>query len=94
MTQDLKDSLKIILNAYKENKFTEEEVFALLDSMINTNNSGGSIITYPYPVYPSYPSHPWENPITWEMKPYCTSTTNTVDFNNKDDGQFKTNVTD
>ena len=93
MLQYLKDSLKIILNAYKEDKLTEEEVFTLLDSIINNNNNGGSIITYPYPVYPSYPSHPWESPITWEMKPYCTSTTNTVDFNNKDDGQFKTNVT-
>lgn len=89
MTQDLKDSLKIILNAYKEDKFTEEEVFALLDSMINTN-SGGSIIT-PYP-YPVYPSHPWESPITWKYEPYCTTTTNTLE-SNKNEGEYKTNVT-
>lgn len=83
MTQDLKNSLKIILSAYKEDKFTEEEVFTLLDSMINTNNSGGSIITYPYPVYPTYP---WESNPTYELKPYVTTTTNTLDNNNKDNG--------
>lgn len=83
MTQDLKNSLKIILSAYKEDKFTEEEVFTLLDSMINTNNSGGSIITYPYPVYPTYP---WESNPMYELKPYVTTTTNTLDNNNKDNG--------
>lgn len=92
MTQDLKNSLKIILSAYKEDKFTEEEVFTLLDSMINTNNSGSSIITYPYPVYPTYPN-PWETGPTWKSKPYGTFTTNTLDINNEDNGQFKTNVT-
>ena len=90
MTQDLKNSLKIILSAYKEGKFTEEEVFTLLDTMINTNNSGSSIISYPYPVYPT---NPWETGPTWNLKPYVTFTTNTLDINNKDNGQFKTNVT-
>lgn len=88
MTQDLKNSLKIILNAYKEDKLTEEEVFTLLDSMIN--NGGNNIITYPYPVYPSYPSHPWETYPTWELKPYCT--TSTLDTERNGEQDTKTNI--
>lgn len=90
MLQHLKDSLKIILTSYKEGKLTEEDVFTLLDSIINNNNGGGNIITYPYPVYPSYPN-PWETYPTWELKPYCTTTTNTVDNNNYE-GQTKTTI--
>jgi hypothetical protein len=95
MTQELKNSLKIILNAYKEDKFTEEEVFTLLDSMINTNSYGSSIISYPYPVYPTYPSHPWESPITWKYEPYCTTSTNTLEINKNEGqtGQTKTTIT-
>ena len=87
MTQDLKDSLKIILNGYKEDKLTEEEVYTLLDSIIN--NGGNNIITYPYPVYPS---HPWESPITWKYEQYGTSTT--TDCQKDECVRFKTNVTD
>lgn len=88
MTQDLKNSLKIILNGYKEDKLTEEEVFTLLDSMIN--NGGNNIITYPYPVYPSYPSHPWETYPTWELKPYCT--TSTLDTAKNGEQDTKTSI--
>lgn len=93
MLQYLKDSLKIILSAYKEDKLTEEEVFTLLDSIIN--NGGNNIVTYPYPVYPTYPSHPWESPITWKYEPYCTSTTNTLEINKNEGqtGQTKTTIT-
>ena len=95
MTQDLKNSLKIILNAYKEDKFTEEEVFTLLDSMINTNSYGSSIITYPYPVYPSYPYTPWETNPIYDLKPYCTTSTNTLEINKNEGqtGQTKTTIT-
>lgn len=91
MTQDLKNSLKIILDMYKQDKITEEEVFILMDSIIDTNKGGSNIISYPYPVYPTYPSHPWESPITWELKPYCTTSTNTLEIN-RNEGQTKTNV--
>ena len=91
MTQDLKNALKIILNAYKEDKFTEEEVFTLLDSMINTNNGGG-VVTYPV-TYPSTrPWNPWDNQPMFDLKPYCTTTTNTFE-NNKNEGQTKTTIT-
>lgn len=89
MTQDLKNSLKIILNAYKEDKFTEEEVFTLLDSMINTN-SGGSIITYPITCPITYPKSPWETYPTWELKPYCT--TSTLDTERNGEQDTKTNI--
>lgn len=94
MIQQLKDSLKIILTAYKEDKLTEEDVFTVLDSIINNSNNGGStVISYPYPVYPNYPTNPWDKQITWETKPYCTTTTNTAEFNQYE-GQNQTNVTD
>lgn len=73
MTQDLKNSLMIILKAYKEDKFTEDEVSTLLESFIDTK-----IVSYPYPVYPSTPT-PWE--ITYkDLKPYCTSTSDTLAY--------------
>jgi len=88
MTQDLKNALKIVLNAYKEDKFTEEEVFTLLDSMINTNN-GGTVVTYPV----THPwSSPWDNQPMYDLKPYCTTTTNTFKIN-KNEGQTKTTIT-
>ena len=76
MTQDLKNSLKIILNAYKEDKFTEEEVFTLLDSMINNNGSGSSVVTYPVTCPPTHPWNPWDNQPMYDLKPYVTTTTN------------------
>ena len=75
MTQDLKNALKIILKAYKEEKFTEEEVFTLLDSMINNNGSGSGVVTYPV-TYPLHPWNPWDNQPMYDLKPYVTTTTN------------------
>ena len=76
MTQDLKNALKIILKAYKEEKFTEEEVFTLLDSMINNNGSGSGVVTYPVTYPLTHPWNPWDNQPMYDLKPYVTTTTN------------------
>jgi len=84
MTQDLKNSLKIVLDMYKQDKITEEEVFVLIGSLIDNNKSGGTIITYP-DTYPYYnPKRNW-----WDDLPQWTVTCTIGDNND-----FKQNTTD
>ena len=93
LQQHLKDSLKIILASYKEEKLTEEEVFTLLDSIIsNSSNNGSQIITYP--VYPNYPNYPWVTEPVWKYEPNYTTSTFDVNNTKFDNGQIKTNVTE
>ena len=71
MKEKVKDSLMIILKGYKENKFNEEEVLTLIETIID--NNGTNTITYPI----STPSIPWQNPQplnpTWTNPPYTVT---------------------
>ena len=71
MTENLKDTLKIVLKCYKEEKMTEEEVLTILESLLSQNNNGGGTpITYPINV-PYTPN--WVDTIRYQ--PYCTTIT-------------------
>jgi hypothetical protein len=75
MTENLKNTLKIILNCYKDDKMNEEEALTLLEGLINQNTSGSNIITYPITV-PSEPYWWWDK---IRYQPYCTTSTTTFD---------------
>ena len=92
MTENVKKTLLIILNSYKDEKFTETEALTLLECVLNANNCGGSIITYP--VYPTYtePKKGW-----WDNQPMWTTTCTTGDIkdfkqSSTDDVNIKSNV--
>ena len=71
MKEKVKESLMIILKGYKENKFNEEEVLTLIDTIID--NNGMNTITYPI----SIPGIPWQNPQplnpTWANPPFTVT---------------------
>lgn len=89
MSENLKNTLTIILKCYKEDNMNDEEVLTILDSLLRQNNNNGStVITYPINV-PSTPN--WWDTIRYELyQPYCTNSTATFDF----EKQQNTNVTD
>lgn len=79
MKENVKESLMIILKGYKENKFNEEEVLTLIDTIID--NNGTNTITYPL----STPGIPWQNPQplspTWTNPPYTVTCSEAVKTN-------------
>lgn len=82
MTENIKNSLKIILKGYKESSITEEEVLTLMETIIDTNK--GNTITYPI----SIPTNPWQTtPQPWEIRwqsPYCINSTITSSDSKKE----------
>ena len=56
MKEKVKECLMIILKKYKENKFNEEEVLTLIETIIGDNET--NTITYPI----SIPDNPCQNP--------------------------------
>ena len=71
MTENIKRSLMIILKGYKENKFDEEEVLTLIETIIE--NNGTNTITYPIntPGIPWQDPQPWQNPQPFNPIIYC-----------------------
>lgn len=91
MTENFKDTLKIVLKCYKDDKMTEEEVLTILESLLsqNNNNGGGTVITYPINV--PYNPNWWD---TIRYQPYCTTSTTAMFDSTKQEnnGQQNTNV--
>lgn len=86
MSENLKNTLTIILKCYKEDKMSDEEVLTILDSLLcQNNNNGSTVITYPINV-PSTPN--WWDTIRYQ--PYCTNSTAMYESPK----QQNTNVTD
>ena len=75
MTENLKNSLKVILKCFKEDKMSEEEILTLIETLMEDKNCGSNIITYPINV-PSWPNW-WDN-IRYRLEPYCTTSTGTT----------------
>lgn len=76
MKENVKESLLIILKGYKENKFNDEEVLTLIETIID--NNGTTITTYPIGI----PDIPWQKPqpltpTWWTNSPTCSEAAKT-----------------
>ena len=81
ITEALKDSIKIILNLYKEDKMSQEEVITLLETMVNKNNE----IIYPSTIPYNPPTRwPWNEPFYQPWIVTCTTDTTNVNSNSND----------
>lgn len=79
MGNNLKKSLKIILNAYKADKLIEDDVLTLLDAMYNGGTDNVSVNPSPITITPTPPVTPWVNP---NGVIYCSNISNKADYNN------------
>ena len=79
MEEKIKESIKIIINLFKNDRIIEDEAIMLLESILD-----GEKRTY-YPITVPYEPQPWKNP--WDTQPwyiseryvhYTTTTTNKV----------------
>ncbi len=87
MTENLKKTLTILLDTYKENKIDKEEILTILETILNNNCScGTNVVTYPM-IYPSNdPKRNW-----WDDLPQWT-VTSTSDSRELKQDFTKTNV--
>lgn len=97
MTDNLKKTLVILLDTYKEDKIDKEDILTILETILNNNcSSGTNVISYPvtYPYYkPKRNWWDWWNDLPqWTIT--CTSTGDIKDFkqSSTDDVNIKSNV--
>ena len=94
MTDNLKKTLVILLDTYKEDKIDKEDILTILETILNNNcSSGTNVISYPV-TYPYYnPKRNW-----WDDLPQwitaCTTTGDIKDFkqSSTDNTNIKSNV--
>lgn len=94
MTDNLKKTLVILLDTYKEDKIDKEDILTILETILNNNcSSGTNVISYPV-AYPYYnPKRNW-----WDDLPQwitaCTTTGDIKDFkqSSTDNVNIKSNV--
>lgn len=91
MTDNLKKTLVILLDTYKEDKIDKEDILTILETILNNNCScGTNVITYPVTSPYYVPKRNW-----WDDLPQWTTSTNTLEINKNEGqtGQTKTTIT-